>query len=223
MGDLPEYLRRPVRPLELALEQSGKGQLLLWDDFCASGSHTIGVLQQWLGLPCSASEYLADPLTEARRARFFEQQITIGFAVAMPRGVTRVREFLAEHGLQNVAVLEPRQLLPDRDEALDTDEVIADAQDREQLKQFLKHKAESILAEKVKRTDRAWSESKVSERLLGYGNAAQRIVFFYNVPTATITALWASSSDGKWHPLFRRRTKPPRNDADSDVSTGSSV
>ena len=215
MGDLPEHLRRAVRPLELALEQGGKGQLLLWDDFCASGSHTIGVLQQWLGLPCSASEYLADRLTEARRARFFEQQITIGFAVAMPRGIAAVREFLAQQGLNNVAVLEPRQLLPDRDDALDTDEVIADTHDREQLTRFLKQKAESILAEKVKRTDRAWSESQLSERLLGYGNAAQRIVFFYNVPTATITALWVWSSDGEWRPLFRRRTKPPRDNARS--------
>ncbi|HEX7499090.1 MAG TPA: hypothetical protein VF524_02185, partial [Polyangia bacterium] len=47
------------------------------------------------------------------------------------------------------------------------------------------------------------------QRLLGYGNGAHLLVFFYNVPTVTLTALWApEEASVLWKPLFRRRPKP---------------
>ena len=35
-----------------------------------------------------------------------------------------------------------------------------------------------------------WSGAKFKDRLLGYGNPGGLNVFFYNVPTSTVTALW---------------------------------
>jgi len=50
-----------------------------------------------------------------------------------------------------------------------------------------------------------WDEEKLSRRLLGYGNGGHLIVFHYNVPTMTLTALWCEGPG--WKPLFPRREK----------------
>jgi hypothetical protein len=48
-----------------------------------------------------------------------------------------------------------------------------------------------------------------SERALGYGNQAFLVLFPYNAPSQSLTALWATGDvDGApWSPLFPRRKK----------------
>lgn len=76
MNDLPEGLRRQVKPLELALELDGASSILLWDDFCGAGGHACTALAQWVGLPMGATttrllrERLVEPLSPERRAKF---------------------------------------------------------------------------------------------------------------------------------------------------------
>lgn len=58
-----------------------------------------------------------------------------------------------------------------------------------------------------------WSDEKILERVLGYGNMAHGIVTDYNTPTITITSIWNGgeiSVNGKtleWFPLFPRTKK----------------
>ena len=53
----------------------------------------------------------------------------------------------------------------------------------------------------------AWSEKRIKESALGYNDAQQLIVFDYNIPTYTLTALWGNGCiKGKqWKGLFVRK------------------
>ncbi len=57
--------------------------------------------------------------------------------------------------------------------------------------------------------ERNWPPEKTNNRILGCGNAGGLTVFYYNVPTTTITALWSTSRSGEanWTALFPRRPR----------------
>jgi len=58
-----------------------------------------------------------------------------------------------------------------------------------------------------------WSDEKLHNRILGYGNSAKLYVTENNIPTSTLTCLWCGgpiNMQGKkitWEPLFQRKEK----------------
>lgn len=56
-----------------------------------------------------------------------------------------------------------------------------------------------------------WGQAKLDSRALGYANAAALVAFYYNVPTASLTALWKDNAEEahRWKPLFHRRASRP--------------
>ncbi len=210
MNDLPEELRRPVKPLELALDVKDRtGAIVLWDDFCGAGGHTITVLKQWAGAKKTPlEERHAYPLSRARLKRFKQGPTVVGFALARESGLTALAAYLVEAGMNGSTALavDADRRVADVDTNLSSTDVFGDAQERDDLRQFLAEVGRRLLAPKVARTERPWSEADLADRVLGYGNTAQLVVFNYNVPTVTITALW-EKGDG-WIPLFQRRSKP---------------
>jgi HD superfamily phosphohydrolase len=213
MNDIPVEYRRPVLPLELALENASrgerKGQILLWDDFCGSGGHTKTALCQWLGLPdAPLKERLVDRLSTERDDLFRKQDVAVAFSLGFTSGITELRSFAASHGLDHVTVFDPPEVIAERDSVFDGDSVIADPAERSALRDFLGNKARELLAAMRTREQDAWSEAMIENRLLGYGNTCQRLIFYYNVPTVTITALWLQTEASSWMPLFSRRKKP---------------
>jgi len=58
-------------------------------------------------------------------------------------------------------------------------------------------------------SDPSYDATKADERLLGYGNRANLVIFPYNTPTQTLTCIWASGqyNGAEWVPLFPRRKK----------------
>lgn len=77
---------------------------------------------------------------------------------------------------------------------------------KNELKEYLKKIAKQILINEGK------NESNIDRYTLGYAKAEAMVVFPYNVPTMTITALWCDGkldNDIPWIPLVerRRRTK----------------
>jgi deoxynucleoside triphosphate triphosphohydrolase SAMHD1 len=208
MNDVPKDLRRRVRDLELALEDASDLEILLWDDFCGQGRHTITVLAQWLGLtdPEMLDEDLVDPLSEDRVTRFKNRHVRIAFAVARPSGLALISDFLARHHLDNVAVAPGARLVEERNQLFETDAVIPDSEARVELRDFCVEVGRRLLLPKTLRTDRPLPREELEQRVLGYGNESHLIVFPYNVPTVSLTVLW--ESDAQWRALFPRRTKP---------------
>jgi hypothetical protein len=105
-----------------------------------------------------------------------------------------------------VTLLKPADVVTDRDELFSGSLVFSDAREGESLKAFLRERTRRILKPKLTRARDPWPRARLEQRLLGYGNTAKLLVFYYNVPTVTLTALWERGD--RWTPLFLRRSKP---------------
>lgn len=211
VGDLGLQPKVRVWPVELSLELDQGTELVLWDDFCGRGGHAVTTLYQWSDgrLPEPDDllrEDLADPLSPDRWDAIRQRPVKIAFALGRPSGVDAVRRYVEASGLENVEVLDPVESVPDADGFLDDGSVLSDPDRRARLKAFLQDKARQVLTHRLQDGD--WHEDKLEDRLLGYGNLQHRIVFFYNVPSVTLTLLWYDRQPDHWRPLFPRRTKP---------------
>jgi hypothetical protein len=216
MNDLPLADRRPVFPLELALEGDGPVPadcgIMLWDDLCGQAGHAATTLTQWLKLelgpddaPIILDESLVHPLNSAREEAFRARDISIAFALARPSGIAELRRFVTRHEL-DISVLDPHEALVEQNVLFDSDNVIASEEDRDHLRVFLEDRMRHELERNTARPQRPWTQEKLRQRLLGYGLESHLVVFSYNVPTVTLTALWATGPS--WRPLFPRREKP---------------
>jgi len=71
----------------------------------------------------------------------------------------------------------------------------------------------------IERYGRGLLKNKDKDCYSGWGECAETIVFFYNVPNNSLPILWASgyseAFNEKWKPLFRRTTTKGRNDSES--------
>ncbi len=210
MSDVISERRRNVKQFELALEEKDR-DILLWDDFCGAAGHAVTTLCQWLGINDERrmlEETLAEPLSSERKRSFERRRVTIAFAAARATGIASLREFLKERRLDNVDVLEPHEPVAERTDLFDGPSVISDATVRDDLRVFLENVANRAFAPRRDRKYRPWTDKKCLERLLGYGNGAHLLVFFYNVPSVTLTPLWIRGGPDAWQPLFPRREKP---------------
>ncbi len=221
MNDLAPEWRRPVTHIEVALPRVKDGTVLLWDEFCGNGGHSTTVLSQWLSLgDDSLDEDLVEPLSKDLAKKFRDTECSLIFALARQSGMRNTREFIKKHGLTRVAVVEPTEVVPDVDTVFTGSAVFSDEKERDELREFLEEVGLGLLAKKKTDPERPWSDAKIEERVLGYGNTAQLLVFYYNVPTVTLTALWEKGPG--WTPLFPRRPKlaaaPRRPAADVPAS-----
>jgi hypothetical protein len=210
MSDVERSLQRRVKSFEIALEAETGGHLVLWDDFCGAAGHSLTTLCQWLGLTHekTLSEDLAEPLNTQRLENLKRRRITITFALGRRSGVELLRSYLDELGLTNVQVLDPHELVAESSPVFTDASVIRDEAARDDLRVFLQTAARKALLPRLSRLDRPWSPDKLADRVLGYGNGCNLLVFYYNVPTVTLTALWVGANgDGGWRPLFPRREK----------------
>jgi HD superfamily phosphohydrolase len=213
MNDLPLALRRPVKQLEIALEGRGIERILLWDDFCGAAGHAETAICQWLGAKDHPlKEQLVSPLNKQRRKAFRRANIVMTFALARRTGLAKLERLGKRLGLPNLTTLKPSEIIPEASSLFKSNAIIRDKNERKELKRFLQRETRKMMEYKLARSDDRWTTQKLEERLLGYGNGAHLLVFFYNVPTVTLTALWAPEDapgpDDLWKPLFRRRPKP---------------
>lgn len=204
MLDLKEEERAEVVPLSEALVRCEKGvvgRIVLWDDFCGKGGHTLTVLAQWLGRPGEAPlkerhvEALAEP-GALQRAKPI-----IAFARARPAGIDELTQKLPALGMEGILIRDGGRV-PDRNPLLFTPSaVFPHDQERDNLRDFLAEKGAQLL--EANKPD--WADGKHEANALGYGAAGHLLVFPHNVPTVTLTALW---EDGRrWRALLPRRRK----------------
>jgi len=218
MGDLEEEVQRDVVQLEIALDRKDLKRIILWDDFCGRGGHSITALAQWLGRQDDEQlteyllkERLAYELDEQRKATLRQTPISLAFAIGTEPGLDRVRNAVDLLGLDDCKVLKPKEKISTEDTLASDERVFSSEAEQEDFYDFMNARAREIHQSKREREcdEDAWSEEKVEERLRGYGNTATRVVFFYNVPTMTLTVLWDGvEGEHRWVPLLRRRGKP---------------
>lgn len=74
--------------------------------------------------------------------------------------------------------------------------------DQREAEALFKEIGEAIL--EVRATEKKWPPGRKEESALGFGNDQRLVIYQYNVPKSTLTALWEDGMyDGReWHPLF---------------------
>ncbi|MHC4398551.1 MAG: phosphoribosyltransferase-like protein [Planctomycetota bacterium] len=206
MYDLPGA-RTPVY-LNDALERDPLG-ITFFDDCLISGSQATATIQTWFGMPTGLDEYVADSLSSEDKERLARGDVRFRFLYGTDAGISSVRKLAGHVGLTtdvaklNTLTTKPRSL-----------DAVLSEEEAGRLRTFLSDVGQSLLeSTKAKQNPEKWTTERCREFSLGYGDSEQLLVFAYNTPTATITALWKGGvyRGARWLPLFPRRLEvsPP--------------
>jgi hypothetical protein len=181
--------------------------IVFYDDNVGSAGQSKTVLQQWLGAERSSwdvNEEHVQALTKEKVQILKKSKIRFLFATGRRIGlkalIATAKELFENDDIdghivipQDVSCFQPAS------------GVFGSKSLAKKAQEALRAAGEKALADKRE----AWGEKKTQERLLGYGNHAGLNVFYYNVPTTTITALWKSAEipGASWMALFPRRPR----------------
>jgi deoxynucleoside triphosphate triphosphohydrolase SAMHD1 len=189
-----------VRSLVEALARPGP--IVLVDDFIGSGSQSISIFEQLLGAERTVDlhEARAEPLPVSLREELLDRGVAVVFAGGTNEGRERLQTRLGELGLS----AEVEVAVTDLPTVFDTGIFDSEAQ-RDRLLERCRTVAFELLRDDGAGHDDAW----LRDKLLGYGDYGFLVIFPYNTPTQTLSALWAAGtvSGIPWAPLFPRRPK----------------
>jgi hypothetical protein len=181
--------------------------IVFYDDNVGSAGQSKTVLQQWLGVERGSwkvDEEHVQPLLKEKVQILKNSRIRFLFATGRRLGleslVETARQLFENDNIdghivipQDVSCFQPAS------------GVFGSRSLAQKAQEAFRVAGEKALADKRE----AWGEEKTRSRLLGYGNHGGLNVFYYNVPTTTITALWKSADipGASWMGLFPRRPR----------------
>jgi deoxynucleoside triphosphate triphosphohydrolase SAMHD1 len=208
-NDVRNSLNSEVRVISAAAEIDTKLPLVIYDDNVGSGGQAGTIFSQWFGITNQDSdldEKHAEPLNPDELAKLTATPILLVFATGFRSGLARIQQRLAEltknseiHGL----IIDPADLSCFRPAA----RVFSEPRDASRAEESFARAGRIAIFDRA--LVRNWSAEKTNDRILGYGNAGGLTIFYYNVPTTTLTALWGSSRSetANWTALFPRRPR----------------
>lgn len=205
----PDLRSKKGSPLVLgsAEELSEDIPIVVYDDNIGSGGQSITVLQQWLGVDredWTIKESHVPRLSEKKLQILRSSKITFLFATGRRDGLAKLIS-ATRNLLSNTNVV--GHIVSPHDISCfgPASGVFANSSQAGRAKEVLTDAGRKALSDKIEE----WGPEKTEQRLLGYGNNAGLNVFYYNVPTTTLTALWKSSTHttGRWMGLFPRRPR----------------
>ena len=172
--------------------------ILLIDDIIHSGRQAEAIVSAWFGdhLPAQAlSEERRSLSAQLRKAMQDKQdQVAFLFVAGNEDGRDRLRECLKKFEMEQTIVCVSDTALPSID-----DEIFESDDQAREFRQRCELIGEQLLA----------GDTRVSERVLGYGNHGLLLAHVYNTPAQTLTAFWKDGevNGRKWEPLIPRRVK----------------
>jgi hypothetical protein len=183
--------------------------LVLFDDNVNSGLQVLNIVAGWLGKKVPPEldlhEEHVQPLGDAAKKVLLQLPISLIFAVATDGATERIKSLLSTHlgfDSKRLRVTVHRQL-SDGERLFSGKDSPFQTERKNGLRHFLEKVGKELLMSEGK------TEGVAKERSLGYSFAEAAIVFPYNVPTMTITALWCGGkwSGGEWIPLVERHRR----------------
>lgn len=197
------------------------------DDFLNSGGQFRAILDAWMADDQDARAPRARwQLTEPARSRLRRAELLFLFAHGTVEGLFEAEDCIRNHGLNaKVYCLDQRSdkvgLFGTRDDleairrelpdVIGKDSIFRGRQCRE-VTGFLRV-CEAAGEALLRRHKPEWSNDKVLNRRLGYGDSAKLYLTEANVPTCTLTCLWlggriqVNGVDVDWKPLIPRHDK----------------
>lgn len=186
--------------------QSGK-VIVFYDDNIGSAGQSKTVLQQWFGLPRErwfVNEQHVERLESIQLQILKKATLKFVFVTGRRQGLESLLSAAKE--ICGHTRVEGHIVVPDDLSCFQPAAgVFADSVIAAKAREAFKRAGMRALADKRD----GWIQGKFDDRLLGYGNIGGLNVFYYNVPTATVTALWKSCNvvGSEWLALFPRRPR----------------
>jgi hypothetical protein len=188
------------------VEDNRDEPVIVVDDFTGSGGQMSNILASMFDKPELKREDLNEqrslalkPEQDFLRAR----QVAFVFTAAWEDGRRAVAEMAEKVGLNaKVFVHITEDQLPEAAKVLEAKGL------GDKATGFLTQVGK-IGADLLSGNEPDWPDKKVKERALGYGNRGLLLFFPYNVPSQTLTCMWADGAVGgdEWTPIMRRRKK----------------
>lgn len=207
--DVRTKLQCDVSAISSVSEMRSDLPIVIYDDNVGSGGQAGTVFSQWFGISnrdTDLREQHATPLTPEQLKKFQGVPIFLVFATGFRSGLAKVearlRELTGNSSVSGV-IIDPADLNCFRPAA----RVFSDPAEADRAESAFRDAGRVAIHDAA--AERSWSPEKTKGRLLGYGNAGGLTVFYYNVPTTTVTALWSSSEsqEAHWKALFPRRPR----------------
>lgn len=178
--------------------------LVLFDDVVGTGKQSLDIIRQWLGLnrELELNEDHVRPLRLAERVAF---------------------RLLRSHLIVLTALQPPDQLAVNYRKLLPRFESVQMASTQPPAGYFepaiyqsggeTAREAEEFLGAVGEQLMRPRWQEQAKDHTLGYHNQKSLLVFSHNVPTSTVSALWAKGevAGHLWLPMFQRRSGKPKD------------
>lgn len=211
-----EYgLNKPQSINEKLIQKSNV--IIIYDDNINSGLQLLNIFAELLGqkdkLPLNLrlenEEHLKELESEELKQSFKEKQIYLVYIISVEGVEKKIKDWMSEYldmNPDNINLISTKTLLVN-ERIFSGNESKFDHEYKTKLRNFLREKGEGLLRAEGKK------EEKVESCKLGYANAESMVMFPYNIPTMTITALWCKGEiDGEaWMPLAERRRRSNKN------------
>ncbi|HEV7405649.1 MAG TPA: hypothetical protein VGO11_22080, partial [Chthoniobacteraceae bacterium] len=195
-----------IAPLQAATLKTSD-HVIFFDDNVNSGHQVLNVFADWLGVELpegvNLGEKHVDPLPAAAQDKLRTIPISLVFGVG-PEGVEEIVSKLFKEYLTidpSKVFMEVGKTLHANQRLLSGDEAPVDIPRRRELREFLDEVGRALMLDERK------SPEAAERRALGDSRAEGLVVFPYNTPTMTITALWCRGvfKNREWTPLIERR------------------
>ncbi len=185
--------------------------IVLVEDAFFSGSQMISMFQTLLGVPLEkrmTDEIHTEALNEDCRKKLINSEIHLIFAFANKDKIAFLEDNFKELGFENISIhyrdcfKDKYLLLPHQS----LEEVEIAIISMKEIGGMALRSAKTVDGELTER----WNDERISNSSLGYNDSQQLIVFEWNCPTYTMTALWQEGEvcgGYNWKPLFRRTRK----------------
>jgi HD superfamily phosphohydrolase len=215
LRELPrQLLPREIRILSLneALSYKFDGYVF-YDDNANTGLQAVNIVAAWLGKKLPAGWLLKEEhgfeLPSDLKDELLKKPIGFAYAVASEGAGEKLHEHLS-----NLTGIDAKKIGFEVSKTLYKDRAIFSGKNSKfqhpklnELRDFVYNVAKEIVVETEKK-----SPEEAEIKALGYNNAEAMIVFPYNCPTMTVTALWirGKRQGVEWIPLIERarRTDP---------------
>lgn len=188
--------------------------LIFFDDGAYSGRQVVSIFQEMMGVPIekrATKEKHVSELSSENKDKLKKSNLILSYLCFNPNSEEYIKFELKNIGIQNVTIVYINSL---NQKVFDDDSTIFKNPEQKNLtKKYLYEIGQKLLHstkydKKIQYKD-GWDEDRVKKSAIGYNDAQQTVIFESNVPTYTITALWANGKYNgySWKGLFQRTDK----------------
>ncbi|MBQ7674632.1 MAG: HD domain-containing protein [Alphaproteobacteria bacterium] len=199
-----------VKSLNELQEGDIKPVMLFIEDAFSSGKQITSIFEELMGVDASkrqTQESHGRELPDDIKNKLKQSKLYFSFIFYDKQNEKDFIERLKELGLTDVHLIQYKDFPESYFKRAD----VQNRADYQLTKSYFEKAAELLLHDKAIDEEgnyRAnWNEERLKSSLLGYNDAQKLIVFPWNTPTYTITALWLSSRKENWFSLFQRIAK----------------